>query len=81
MGYESLLVVVATGGTPLDPEALTALADTRVVWTRVECEGRSMCLAARVRHADRPDVFRARVRSWAGSRHWVVTVAPCAPPL
>jgi hypothetical protein len=81
MIYESLLVVLAAGGASLDPDALRALPDAEVVWVRIEREGESSCLAARVRHRDRPDEFRARIRSWADPRRWAVTVAPCVPTL
>jgi hypothetical protein len=81
MNYESLLVILASGGTALEPDALRTLVDAEIVWVRIEREGESACLAARVRHRDRPDRFRARVRSWADPRRWAVTVAPCAPTL
>jgi hypothetical protein len=79
--YESLLVVLAARGSPLGADALTDLADARPTWMRLEREGESTCLAARVRHGDLPDQFRARVRGWAAARGWAVTVAPCAPSL
>jgi hypothetical protein len=77
--YESLLVVLADRGAPPDADALEALEDARPLWVRIEREGRSVCLAARVRHLDRPEEFRARVRGWGVDRGWAVTVAPCAP--
>jgi len=77
--YESLLVLLAAGGPPPDADALGALDGARPVWVRIEREGRSVCLAARVRHADLPEEFRARVRGWGVARGWAVTVAPCAP--
>jgi len=77
--YESLLVVLDTRGSPPGDDALESLQDARPVWVRVECEGRSVCLAARVRHGDPGDAFQTRVRAWAATRGWVVTVAPCAP--
>jgi hypothetical protein len=77
--YESLLVLLAACGAPPDADALDALEDARPVWVRIEREGRSVCLAARVRHADRPEEFRTRVRGWGVARGWAVTVAPCAP--
>ena len=79
--YESLLVLLAACGTPLDADALDALEDAHPVWVRIEREGRSACLAARVRHTDRPEEFRTRVRGWGVARGWAVTVAPCAPPV
>lgn len=81
MEYESLLVVLAVRGTPLDGHALDALTDARPRWVRLEREGEAVCLAARVSHRDPPEEFRARVRGWAGSRGWAATVAPCAPSL
>jgi hypothetical protein len=81
MEFESLVVVLAAAGTSLEAEALHSLADTQVVWIRIEREGEAACLAARVRHHDQPDRFRSRVRSWASLRRWAVTVAPCAPSL
>jgi len=79
--HESLLVVLAARSAPPDPAALESLADVRVVWLRLEREGRSVCLAARVRHQDGLDDFRVRVRAWGVERGWSVTVAPAAPPL
>jgi hypothetical protein len=79
--HESLLVLLARQGESIDPEVLTSLEDARPTWVRVEREGDSACLAARVRHADPPELFRDRVRRWAARREWAVTVAPCAPPL
>jgi len=78
--YESLLIVLSAGGSPLDAEALDALDATAVTWYRVEREGDAACLAARVRHADRPDQFRLRARQWGAARGWAVTVAPSRQP-
>jgi hypothetical protein len=77
--HESLVIVLSTGGSPLDASALSALADVRVVWVRVEREGDAACLAARVLHGDSPDEFRDRVRRWAGARGWSATVASGGP--
>jgi hypothetical protein len=82
MLYESVLVVLATGDTgesALERDALDALNETSVTWSRLEREGRVACLAARVRHADPPTEFRHRVRQWSSARGWGVTVAPCGP--
>ena len=79
--YESLIVVLAARCTPPDADTLATLQSTQVVWQRLEREGRSVCLAARVRHQDRPEDFRVRVRGWGAERGWAVTVAPAAPPL
>lgn len=79
MAYESVIVILATEGQPLERDALDALHETTVTWIRVEREGRVACLAARVRHRDPVTEFRARVRQWAGPRGWGVTVAPCGP--
>ena len=79
--YESLVVLLAARSTPPDADALASLDGIHVVWLRLEREGRSVCLAARVRHRDRPDEFRARVRGWGADQGWAVTVAPAAPPL
>src|SRR3989454_6346299 len=73
--HESLVIVLSTGGSPLDGAALSELAEVRVAWVRVEREGDAACLAARVLHGDSPDQFRDRVRRWAGARGWAVTVA------
>lgn len=81
MPYESLLLLLALRGAALDPDALHALEDSSLVWVRVEREGASSCLVARVRHGDPPDQFRIRVRGWGATRGWAVTVAPCAPPM
>ncbi len=80
MDYESLLIVLSAGGSPLDGEALATLDATAVSWYRVEREGAAACLAARVRHADRPEQFRVRVRQWGAARGWAVTVAPSRQP-
>ena len=77
MPYESVVVVLATGGAFLEPDALAALPDASVSWCRVEREGRVACLAARVRHTDPVTEFRIRVRQWGAARGWGVTVAPC----
>jgi len=78
--HESLVIVLSTGGSPLDGAALDALADTVVQWVRVEREGDAACLAARVQHADPPDRFRERVRRWGAARGWAVTVASSRRP-
>jgi len=79
MPYESVVVVLATGGAPLERDALDALPETSVTWMRIEREGRVACLAARVRHDDPVSEFRVRVRQWSAARGWGVTVAPCGP--
>ena len=79
MAYESVVVVLATGGAMLERDALDALAETTVTWIRIEREGRVACLAARVRHGDPTPEFRVRVRQWGAARGWGVTVAPCGP--
>lgn len=81
MEYESLVVLLAARSAPPEADALESLEGTRVVWLRMEREGQSVCLAARVRHRDRPADFRVRVRGWGVDRGWAVTVAPAAPPL
>jgi hypothetical protein len=78
--HASLVIVLASGGSPLDAAALDALADVVVRWVRVEREGDAACLAARVGHADPPDRFRDRVRAWGAARGWAVTVAPGRRP-
>src|SRR5437867_11530393 len=68
--YESVIVVLATGGALLEPEALDGLIGATVTWCRIEREGRVACLAARVRHID-PDSdseFRHRVGVPSGGR-------------
>lgn len=78
--YESVVVILATGGpgvAPLARDALDALPATRVTWMRIEREASVACLAARVRHADPPSEFRVRVREWGMARGWGLTVAPC----
>ena len=80
MDYESVVVVLATGGAVLERDALDALEGTVVTWVRVEREGEARCLAARVRHADPADQFRVRIRQWGVARGWAVTVAPCGTP-
>ena len=77
MEYESVVVVLATGGAVLERDALDTLDGTTVTWIRVEREGRVACLAARVRHSDPVMEFRVRVRQWGVARGWGVTVAPC----
>jgi hypothetical protein len=80
VNYESIVVVLATGGALLERDALDALEGMSVTWVRVEREGESGCLAARVRHADPADQFRVRIREWGVARGWAVTVAPCGTP-
>jgi hypothetical protein len=79
MPYESVVVVLATGGAVLERDALDTLDGTTVTWIRVEREGRVACLAARVRHPDPASEFRLRMRQWGAARGWGVTVAPCGP--
>jgi len=75
--YESVVVILATGGASLERDALDALPGTTVTWSRIEREGRVACLAARVHHHDPVIEFRIRVRQWGAARGWGVTVAPC----
>ena len=77
--HESVVVVLATRGALLEPDALETLPQTTVTWLRIEREGRVACLAARVRHIDSVTEFRVRVRQWGAARGWGVTVAPCEP--
>jgi len=72
MPYESVVVVLATGGGPLEAESLETLREATVTWSRVEREGRVACLAARVRHIDSVTEFRVRVRQWGAARGWGV---------
>src|SRR2546427_12560975 len=73
--HESLVIVLSSGGSPLDSAALDALAVTAVHWVRVEREGEAACLAARVCHDDPPDRFLERVRAWGAARRGAVTAA------
>ena len=75
MVHESLLIILSLGGSPLDRTALGALTDVMVTWVRVEREGETACLAARVLHGDSPDAFRDRMRRWGAARGWAITVA------
>jgi hypothetical protein len=75
--HESLVIVLSTGGSPLDAESLARLPGAAVRWQRVEREGAAACVAARVRHADPPEEFRTRIREWGRVRGWAVTVARC----
>ena len=75
--HESLVIVLSSGGLPLDGESLAGLPDVAVRWQRVEREGRAACVAARVRHGDPPEEFGARIREWGRVRGWAVTVARC----
>lgn len=77
--HESVVVVLATAGAPLEPDALDGLPGTTVTSSRIEREGHVACLAARVRHIDPVMEFRVRVRQWGAARGWGVTVAPCGP--
>jgi len=74
--HESLVIVLSARGSPLDAAALDPLADTRVLWVRVEREGEAACLAARIRHGDCREDFQDRLRRWGAARGWAVTVAP-----
>ena len=73
--HESLLIILSLGGSPLEQTALGALTDVMVTWVRVEREGETACLAARVMHGDPPDAFRDRMRRWGAARGWAITVA------
>jgi hypothetical protein len=77
--HESLVIILSTGGSPLDRSALDTLPGARAAWVRVEREGEAACLAARVLHGDPLDEFRDRVRRWAAARGWAVTVASGGP--
>ena len=77
---ESLIIILSAGGSPLDADALRDFDDVSPVWVRVEREGRSACLAARVRHPGSTTDLGVRIRGWGGARGWTVTVAPCGPP-
>ena len=77
--HESLVIVLSSGGSPLDGESLAQLPDAAVRWQRVEREGRAACIAARVRHHDSPEEFGARIREWGRVRGWAVTVARNGP--
>lgn len=79
MDHESLVIVLSSGGSPLDGESLAALSGAAVRWQRVEREGAAACVAARVRHDDPPEEFGARIREWGRVRGWAVTVARCGP--
>ncbi|MBI1967587.1 MAG: hypothetical protein HYS40_06325 [Gemmatimonadetes bacterium] len=79
MEHESLVIVLSAGGSPLAGDSLDTLIGTSITWVRVEREGSAACLAARVRHRDRPEEFRCRVRRWGAAQGWAVTVAPCEP--
>src|SRR5205807_8301634 len=73
--HESLVIILSLGGWPLEQTALGALSDVAVSLVRVEREGETACLAARVMHGDAPDAFRDRVRPWGAARGWAITVA------
>ena len=73
--HESLLIILSLGGSPLERTVLGALSGVRVSWVRVEREGETACLAARVLHCDPPDAFRERVRRWGAAHGWAITVA------
>jgi hypothetical protein len=75
--HESLVIVLSSGGVPLDGESLAELPGAAVRWQRVEREGAAACVAARVRHGDPPEEFGARIREWGRARGWAVTVARC----
>ena len=77
MDHESLVIVLSSGGSPLDGTSLAELPGAAVRWQRVEREGRAACVAARVRHGDPPEEFGARMREWGRVRGWAVTVARC----
>jgi len=80
VAHESLVIILSVGGSPLDRASLGELPEAAVCWQRLECEGSAACVAARVRHADPPDAFGARIRGWGRARGWTVTVAPSEPP-
>jgi hypothetical protein len=75
MEHDSLVIILSSGGARLERDALDTLDATHVTWVRVEREGDATCLAARVRHPDPPDEFRARTRRWGAARGWSVAVA------
>jgi hypothetical protein len=77
--HESLVIVLASSGSPLDGRSLAELPDAAVRWQRLEREGVAACIAARVRHRDPPEEFGARIREWGRVRGWAVTVARCGP--
>lgn len=78
--FESLVIILNAGGSPLEDDALRAFDGVSPVWVRVEREGSVACLAARIRHVESFDDLGVRIRGWGGARGWTVTVAPCGPP-
>ncbi len=80
VAHESLVIILATGGSPLGRTSLAELPQATVRWQRVECEGSAACVAARVDHPDPPEAFAARIRGWGRARGWAITVAPSGPP-
>lgn len=77
--HESLVIVLSSGGSPLDGESLAELPGAAVRWQRVEREGAAACVAARIKHEDPPEHFGARIREWGRVRGWAVTVARSGP--
>ena len=73
--HESLVIILASGGSPLDDVSLADLPGAAVRWQRVEREGAAACVAARVGHDDPPEQFGERLREWGRVRGWAVTVA------
>ena len=73
--HESIVIILASGGSPLDDTALAELPGAAVRWQRVEREGAAACVAARVGHDDPPEQFGRRLRAWGRVRGWAVTVA------
>ncbi len=76
MVYESLVIILSAGGSPVDDASLSSVTGVEVTWQRLECEGAAACLAARVRHREQPVELRARLRRWGAAQGWGVTVAP-----
>jgi hypothetical protein len=75
--HESVVIVLSVDGSSPDEGSLAELPDLHVQWQRIEREGRAVCIAARLRHADPPEQFGSRLREWARVRGWAVTVASC----
>jgi hypothetical protein len=73
--HESLVIILASGGSPLTDASLAELPGAVVRWQRVEREGAVACVASRVQHEDPPEEFRQRIREWGRVRGWAVTVA------
>ncbi len=80
MTVRSVAVLLSSGGTPLNAEALTGLPKGRVLKTNVTRGDHATCVAVTLEHECSVGELRVALRPWAAERGWLLTVAPSLGP-